>query len=134
MSDSSEGSFDLTVMSSVGHKHRLEMVAGGKWGSNPGRGRATEQVNICLRWQEIAVRAVVGVRGGAAGGVWTADAPTHCDDRAEDFALSEKLTTREKRWGSWKRSQLYASVLHHIFKQQHVWNSENVAPHDSFCL
>ena len=30
MSDSSEGSFDLTVMSSVGRNHRLEMaVAGG---------------------------------------------------------------------------------------------------------
>lgn len=29
MSDSSEGSFDLTVMSSVGHNHRLEMAAGG---------------------------------------------------------------------------------------------------------
>lgn len=45
MSDSPEGSFDLTVMSSVGHNHRLEMaVAAG------GRGAlilAAEQVNIC---------------------------------------------------------------------------------------
>lgn len=32
MSDSSQGSFDLTVMSSVGHNDRLEMAAAGEGG------------------------------------------------------------------------------------------------------
>lgn len=44
-------------------------TAGGKWGSNSGRSRDTEQVNICPRWQVIAVRAVVGGWAGG-GGVW----------------------------------------------------------------
>jgi len=47
MSDSSQG-FDLTVMSSVEHNHRLkDGGGGGKQGGNPARSWATEQVNIC---------------------------------------------------------------------------------------
>lgn len=63
---SSEGSSGLTVMSSGGHNHSLEMAGGGL--SNSGRSRDTEQVNICPHRQAIAVRAVVEVQGGAGGG------------------------------------------------------------------